>query len=209
LTTSREQSVPPWASWPVRWRARSGWSCRWRASAEVTRWVSSWPEFADESGTPDSRLVVLTGLDTKGLEFDGIVVVAPQEIQDESPTGRADPLRRLHPRHAADGHPHPLVRRPGHSGRPEGADRGVVVAGWTNADPSLGRGDARRVAGCARPSPTSGSWSRPATSTGSQSSSPPISCTTGADTVLLHLARPQPCLEGDRGRPARRARADR
>ena len=56
---------------------------------EVTRWVSSWPEFASEFGSPDSRLVVLTGLDTKGLEFDGIVVVAPQEIQDESPTGRA------------------------------------------------------------------------------------------------------------------------
>ncbi len=56
---------------------------------EVTRWVSSWPEFAGEFGTPDSRLVVLTGLDTKGLEFDGIVVVAPQEIEDESPTGRA------------------------------------------------------------------------------------------------------------------------
>jgi DNA helicase IV len=57
--------------------------------SEVTRWVSSWPEFAAEFGAPDSRLVVLTGLDTKGLEFDGIVVVAPQEIQDESPTGRA------------------------------------------------------------------------------------------------------------------------
>ena len=56
---------------------------------EVTRWVSSWPEFADETGTPDSRLVVLTGLDTKGLEFDGIVVVQPQEIQDEAPTGRS------------------------------------------------------------------------------------------------------------------------
>ena len=56
---------------------------------EVTRWVSSWPEFAAETGTPDSRLVVLTGLDTKGLEFDGIVVVQPQEIEDESPTGRA------------------------------------------------------------------------------------------------------------------------
>ena len=56
---------------------------------EVTRWVSSWPEVASEFGTPDSRLVVLTGLDTKGLEFDGIVVVAPQEIEDESPTGRA------------------------------------------------------------------------------------------------------------------------
>ena len=56
---------------------------------EVSRWVSSWPEFAADFGTPDSRLVVLTGLDTKGLEFDGIVVVAPQEIEDESPTGRA------------------------------------------------------------------------------------------------------------------------
>jgi DNA helicase IV len=56
---------------------------------EVTRWVSSWPEFAEETGTPDSRIVVLTGLDTKGLEFDGIVVVQPQEIEDEAPTGKA------------------------------------------------------------------------------------------------------------------------
>ncbi len=56
---------------------------------EVTRWVSSWPEHAEETGTPESRIVVLTGLDTKGLEFDGIVVVAPQEIEDEAPTGRA------------------------------------------------------------------------------------------------------------------------
>ena len=32
---------------------------------------------------------MLTGLDTKGLEFDGIVVVRPQEIEDESATGRA------------------------------------------------------------------------------------------------------------------------
>ncbi|WP_030483805.1 HelD family protein [Nocardioides aequoreus] len=56
---------------------------------EVSRWLASWPEHADESGSPDSRLVVLTGLETKGLEFDGIVVVQPQEIEDESPTGRA------------------------------------------------------------------------------------------------------------------------
>ena len=28
-------------------------------------------------------------LDTKGLEFDGIVVVRPQEIEDESVTGRS------------------------------------------------------------------------------------------------------------------------
>ena len=32
---------------------------------------------------------MLTGLDTKGLEFDGIVVVEPHEIEDESPTGNA------------------------------------------------------------------------------------------------------------------------
>ena len=56
---------------------------------EVTRWVSTWPEFTDDFGSPDSRLVVLAGLDTKGLEFDGIVVVQPQEIEDESPTGRS------------------------------------------------------------------------------------------------------------------------
>jgi DNA helicase IV len=56
---------------------------------EVTRWVSSWSEYAGETGSPDSRIVVLTGLDTKGLEFDGIVVVEPQEIEDEAPTGKA------------------------------------------------------------------------------------------------------------------------
>ncbi|MET0999977.1 MAG: AAA family ATPase, partial [Marmoricola sp.] len=56
---------------------------------EVTRGVSSWPEHAHETGGPESRIVVLTGLDTKGLEFDGIVVVEPQEIEDEAPTGKA------------------------------------------------------------------------------------------------------------------------
>ena len=57
---------------------------------EVSRWVSSWPEFAPELGAADARLVVLAGLDTKGLEFDGIVVVAPQEIED-SPQPAARP----------------------------------------------------------------------------------------------------------------------
>ncbi len=56
---------------------------------EVSRWVSSWPELAGETGRPESRVVVLAGLDTKGLEFDGILVVQPQEIERESPTGRA------------------------------------------------------------------------------------------------------------------------
>ncbi|MFC4786082.1 HelD family protein [Nocardioides sp. MAHUQ-72] len=69
--------------------------------SEVNAWLASWPEFADDAAgaraavdssvTPsgDDRIVVLTGLDTKGLEFDGIVVVRPQEIEDESATGRA------------------------------------------------------------------------------------------------------------------------
>jgi DNA helicase IV len=69
--------------------------------SEVNAWLASWPELAadapgarsavDSSVTPsgDDRVVVLTGLDTKGLEFDGIVVVRPQEIEDESATGRA------------------------------------------------------------------------------------------------------------------------
>jgi len=69
--------------------------------SEVNSWLASWPEFAtdapsaaasvDSSVSPsgEDRIVVLTGLDTKGLEFDGIVVVRPQEIEAESATGRA------------------------------------------------------------------------------------------------------------------------
>jgi DNA helicase IV len=69
--------------------------------SEVNAWLASWPELAadapaardavDSSVAPSGtdRVVVLTGLDTKGLEFDGIVVVRPQEIEDESATGRA------------------------------------------------------------------------------------------------------------------------
>ena len=64
--------------------------------AEVSQWLASWPEFADaapHAGNPaasgDDRIVVLTGIDTKGLEFDGIVVLDPAAIEAESPTGRA------------------------------------------------------------------------------------------------------------------------
>jgi DNA helicase IV len=69
--------------------------------SEVNAWLASWPELAEDAAgaraavdstvTPsgDDRVVVLTGLDTKGLEFDAIVVVRPQEIEDESATGRA------------------------------------------------------------------------------------------------------------------------
>ncbi|WP_370291265.1 UvrD-helicase domain-containing protein [Nocardioides sp.] len=69
--------------------------------SEVNAWLAGWPELAadapgaraavDSTVQPsgEDRVVVLTGLDTKGLEFDAIVVVRPQEIEDESATGRA------------------------------------------------------------------------------------------------------------------------
>jgi hypothetical protein len=70
--------------------------------SEVNSWLASWPELeadaqgaraaaADASVAPsgDDRVVVLTGLDTKGLEFDAIVVVRPEEIEAESATGTA------------------------------------------------------------------------------------------------------------------------
>ena len=69
--------------------------------SEANAWLASWAELAedapgaraaiDSSVTPsgEDRVVVLTGLDTKGLEFDGIIVVRPEEIEAESVTGRA------------------------------------------------------------------------------------------------------------------------
>lgn len=57
--------------------------------SEVGAWLAGWPEFAGLTEGEDARVVVLTGLDTKGLEFDGIVVVEPGEIEAESPSGRA------------------------------------------------------------------------------------------------------------------------
>jgi hypothetical protein len=57
---------------------------------EVAGWLASWPEVAEAlAGGASARVAVLTGLDTKGLEFDGIVVVEPEEIERESVTGRA------------------------------------------------------------------------------------------------------------------------
>ena len=69
--------------------------------SEANAWLASWPELAehaagaraaiDSSVAPsgEDRVVVLTGLDTKGLEFDAIVVVRPEEIEAESVTGRS------------------------------------------------------------------------------------------------------------------------
>jgi hypothetical protein len=64
--------------------------------AEVSGWLASWPEFAADAphatnaaAAGNDRVVVLTGIDTKGLEFDGIIVIDPEAIESESPTGRA------------------------------------------------------------------------------------------------------------------------
>jgi len=59
-----------------------------RGEAQV--WLDSWSEDAGAAaGGTEARIAVLTGRDTKGLEFDGIVVVSPDEIESESATGRA------------------------------------------------------------------------------------------------------------------------
>ncbi|HEX6249240.1 MAG TPA: UvrD-helicase domain-containing protein [Nocardioidaceae bacterium] len=55
----------------------------------VQGWLDSWDDLGDDRTGADARIAVLTGLDTKGLEFDGIVVVEPAEIEAESLTGRA------------------------------------------------------------------------------------------------------------------------
>jgi hypothetical protein len=60
-----------------------------RRRVEAERWLRSWPELAADASGVDARTLVLTGVDTKGLEFDGIVVVEPAEIEAESSTGRA------------------------------------------------------------------------------------------------------------------------
>ena len=70
--------------------------------SEVNSWLASWPELEDDAPgaraaaadaavapSGEDRVVVLTGLDTKGLEFDAIVVVRPEEIEAESATGTA------------------------------------------------------------------------------------------------------------------------
>ena len=64
--------------------------------SEVSGRLTSWPQLpadaphaTNPAAAGDDRIVVLTGIDTKGLEFDGIVVVDPDAIEAESPTGRA------------------------------------------------------------------------------------------------------------------------
>ena len=83
-------SARRWTSCGSRSAARSRWSARANGSprsatgsATGRSWPRTWP-----AGTRP-RITVLTGVETKGLEFDGIVVVDPAEIEQESSTGRA------------------------------------------------------------------------------------------------------------------------
>ena len=85
--------------------------------SEVNAWLASWPEFADDAPgaraavdssvapSGDDRIVVLTGLDTKGLEFDGIVVVRPAGDRGRVRHRPGHALRRAHPRDPAADHP--------------------------------------------------------------------------------------------------------
>lgn len=58
--------------------------------SQVQGWLDTWADLSEAvAGGHDARLAVLTGLDTKGLEYDGIVVVEPAEFEAESATGRA------------------------------------------------------------------------------------------------------------------------
>ncbi len=53
----------------------------------VTRRERARAELADALAPHGERVRVLDGLDTKGLEFDAVVVLEPDEITDESPSG--------------------------------------------------------------------------------------------------------------------------
>ena len=65
---------------------------------EATTWM------APETGAAGERLVVTTGLASKGLEFDAVVLVEPAAIALESPVGTAHPLRRFDPGNSSLGH---------------------------------------------------------------------------------------------------------
>ena len=69
----------------ARLAAVGGWL---QASAAADPEVAAALDGGDPRSS-SSRLVVLTGIETKGLEFDGILVVAPEEIEAESVTGRS------------------------------------------------------------------------------------------------------------------------
>ena len=122
--TSRPRPGPPSPRSPARSTGTVGVVVPVARRSDVNAWLASWPELAadapgaraaiDSSVTPsgDDRIVVLTGLDTKGLEFDGIVVVRPPGDRGRVRHRHRHPLRRPHPRHPAP-HRHLLSVRSG------------------------------------------------------------------------------------------------
>ena len=79
----------------------------------------------------EDRVVVLTGLDTKGLEFDGIVVVAPAGDRGRVGHRPRHPLRRPDPRHPAASPPSPeQYRRVGADVRRISAESAQMCGRW-------------------------------------------------------------------------------
>ncbi len=117
--------------WPAPSRAPSASSCR---SPAARRCRAGSTAGATSRATPPAaalaRIAVLTGVETKGLEFDGIVVVAPDEIEAESVTGRSDALRRAHPRHPAHGVASPPDRRCPLDAEARGSTPGTCRGAW-------------------------------------------------------------------------------
>ena len=95
-------SRAPSASWsrsPAARRSTPGW--RRGPSSPTTPPGPAPPSTRAVTPSGEDRVVVLTGLDTKGLEFDGIVVVSPAGDRGRVGHRAGDALRRAHPRDAA------------------------------------------------------------------------------------------------------------
>ena len=117
------------SSSPARSRGTVGIVVPVARRSEVNAWLASWPELADDAPgaraaavdasvapSGEDRVVVLTGLDTKGLEFDGDRRRAPAGDRGRVGHRPRDPLRRADPRHAAAHHRLLRVSRPGGAG---------------------------------------------------------------------------------------------
>ena len=110
--TSPARSAARSASWcrsPAAPRSTPGW--RRGPSSPTTPPAPGRPSTPRSRPSGEDRIVVLTGLDTKGLEFDGIVVVRPAGDRGRVGHRPVHALRRPHPRHPA-AHHHQLTRSP-------------------------------------------------------------------------------------------------
>ena len=101
----RPRSAARSASW-CRSRAAPRSTPGWRPGRSSPTTPPGARAAVDSSVAPsgEDRIVVLTGLDTKGLEFDGIVVVRPAGDRGRVGHRPGHALRRAHPRHPAAHH---------------------------------------------------------------------------------------------------------